>query len=54
VLFTCLCLTARDSAGYSQVVEVVDALQTIGHEFKQQVFSSFKRIFTGIVIVPCL
>jgi hypothetical protein len=54
VPFTCLCLTARESVGYSQLDEVVDALETIGHEFKQQVFSSFKRIFPGIVIVPCL
>lgn len=52
--FTCLCLTARESVGYSQLDEVVDALEAIGHEFKQQVFSSFKRIFPGIVIVPCL
>lgn len=37
--FTCLCLTARESVGYSQLDEVVDALETIGHEFKQQVFS---------------
>lgn len=55
VAFTCLCLTARESVGYSQLDEVVDAPETIGHEFKQQVFfSSFKRIFRGIVIVPCL
>jgi hypothetical protein len=54
VAFTCLCLTARESVGYSQPDEVVDALETIGHEFKQQVFSSFKRIFPDIVIVPGL
>lgn len=49
-----LSLSNSKGVGYSQPDEVVDALETIGHEFKQQVFSSFERIFPGIVIVPGL